>query len=284
MRDDDRLSAFLEQLPASVQWAIEFRHDSWHDTAVEALLRRFNVSWVAADTDERLAECRDTANFWYVRLRRSAYDEGDLAKWAAKFRKMVDEGKSCYVYCKHEDEGSPWVWADTVKAEGIERQFRGKIERRLHVLNGFIGVPDRKKPVDDLDAGLFGIGHRLGHFFQSLFFLEPIQNLLAAALDPEHDGPAMGLGHGREEMLRDGVYPSFDAPLNGQVFLLHAVADRFNAFRLEEKVVVDEIDGAIPVRFEMLELGDDMCGTARPPFAFVEDRNVAKDARPGAAA
>jgi len=114
-RDDDRLSAFLEQLPASVQWAIEFRHDSWQDPAVETLLRRFNVSWVAADTDERPAECKDTANFWYVRLRRSAYDEGDLAKWAGKIRKMVDEGKSCYVYCKHEDEGSPWVWADRLR-------------------------------------------------------------------------------------------------------------------------------------------------------------------------
>ena len=114
-RDDDRLSAFLEQLPASVQWAIEFRHDSWHDPAVETLLRRFNVSWVAADTDERPAECRDTANFWYVRLRRSAYDEEDLAKWAGTIRKMVSEGKSCYVYCKHEDEGSPWVWADRLR-------------------------------------------------------------------------------------------------------------------------------------------------------------------------
>jgi hypothetical protein len=20
--------------------------------------------------------------------------------------------KDCFVYCKHEDEGSPWVWAD----------------------------------------------------------------------------------------------------------------------------------------------------------------------------
>ena len=70
VRDDDRLSAFLEQLPASMQWAIEFRHDSWHDTAIQTLLQRFNVSWVAADTDERPAECRDTANFWYVRLRR----------------------------------------------------------------------------------------------------------------------------------------------------------------------------------------------------------------------
>jgi hypothetical protein len=28
---------------------------------------------------------------------------------------MVGEGKHCYVYCKHEDEGSPWVWADRLR-------------------------------------------------------------------------------------------------------------------------------------------------------------------------
>ena len=111
-RDDDRLAAFLEQLPANRRWAVEFRHDSWHDDAIESLLRRFNVSWAAVDTDERPAECRDTADFWYVRLRRSAYDERDLEQWADKFRNMVGEGKSCFVYCKHEDEGSPWIWAD----------------------------------------------------------------------------------------------------------------------------------------------------------------------------
>ena len=111
-RDDDRLAAFLEQLPTSLRWAIEFRHESWLEPAVEALVRRFNVSWVAADTDERAAECRDTADFGYVRLRRSAYEERDLEQWAARFRKMIEEGKNCYVYCKHEDEGSPWIWAD----------------------------------------------------------------------------------------------------------------------------------------------------------------------------
>jgi uncharacterized protein YecE (DUF72 family) len=111
-RDEERLAAFLGQLPASARWAVEFRHDSWHDDAIASLLRRFNVSWAAVDTDERPAECRDTADFWYVRLRRSAYDERDLEQWADKFRNMVGEGKSCFVYCKHEDEGSPWIWAD----------------------------------------------------------------------------------------------------------------------------------------------------------------------------
>jgi uncharacterized protein YecE (DUF72 family) len=113
-RDDERLAAFLERLPTSVRWAMEFRHDSWSDQAIESLLRRFNVSWVAADTDERQAEWRDTADFWYVRLRRSAYDEQALEEWADRFRKMVGKGKSCYVYCKHEDEGSPWIWADRI--------------------------------------------------------------------------------------------------------------------------------------------------------------------------
>jgi len=114
-RDEDRLAAFFEQLPTNVRWAIEFRHASWNDPATEALLQRFNVSWVAADTDESPAECRDTADFWYVRLRRSAYNEQDLGQWAGRIRKMVGEGKSCYVYCKHEDEGSPWIWADRLR-------------------------------------------------------------------------------------------------------------------------------------------------------------------------
>jgi uncharacterized protein YecE (DUF72 family) len=111
-RDDERLARFLEQLPTSFRWAIEFRHESWHDAGVETLLRQFNVSWVAADTDERPVECRNTADFWYVRLRRSTYDDRHLERWAGKIREMVRAGKSCFVYCKHEDEGSPWIWAD----------------------------------------------------------------------------------------------------------------------------------------------------------------------------
>jgi uncharacterized protein YecE (DUF72 family) len=111
-RDEDRLTRFLEQLPQTTRWAIEFRHDSWCEPSVEALLRRFNVSWVAADTDERPAECRDTADFWYIRLRRSDYAETDLQLWGDRIADAVARAKNCYVYCKHEDEGSPWIWAD----------------------------------------------------------------------------------------------------------------------------------------------------------------------------
>jgi uncharacterized protein YecE (DUF72 family) len=63
-RDDGRLTGFLEQLPRSVRWAVEFRHGSRYAEKIETLLQRFSVSWVAADTDDRPAECRDTADFW----------------------------------------------------------------------------------------------------------------------------------------------------------------------------------------------------------------------------
>ena len=111
-RDDDRLKTFLEQVPRTVRWAVEFRHESWHVPEVEDLLRRYGISWVAADTDESPAQIRDTAEFWYVRLRRSEYTEAALSKWATLFTDMARRGKDCFIYCKHEDEGSPWIWAD----------------------------------------------------------------------------------------------------------------------------------------------------------------------------
>ena len=111
-RDDDRLAHFLSSLSPSHRWAMEFRHDSWHDSAVEDLLRRSRVAWAAVETDDHHAEHRDTADFVYARLRRSQYKDGDLEKWGEYLIEMRKNGKDCYVYCKHEDEGSPWVWAD----------------------------------------------------------------------------------------------------------------------------------------------------------------------------
>lgn len=111
-RDDDRLKAFVEQLPTNARWAMEFRHESWSVPDVEALLATHGVGWVAAETDESPAQVRDTAGFWYVRLRRSEYSEAALAEWAERFKDAARRGKDCFVYCKHEDEGSPWVWAD----------------------------------------------------------------------------------------------------------------------------------------------------------------------------
>jgi uncharacterized protein YecE (DUF72 family) len=111
-RDDSRLASFLDSLPTTHRWAMEFRHDSWHADDIERLIRNHHVAWAAVETDEREAEHRDTADFRYARLRKSAYGKPELTQWAELLRESSQHGQDCFVYCKHEDEGSPWLWAD----------------------------------------------------------------------------------------------------------------------------------------------------------------------------
>lgn len=113
-RDDARLETFLGSLPTTHRWAIEFRHESWHVDGVEQLLRQYSVAWAAVETDEHDAELRDTARFRYVRLRKTTYDQADLRRWAERLQSAFQRGQDCFVYCKHEDDGAPWIWADVL--------------------------------------------------------------------------------------------------------------------------------------------------------------------------
>ncbi len=113
-RDDERLSKFLEAMPKrpSLRWSVEFRNETWHAPEVEDILRAHDVAWVGWDIDDSAAQRRDTANHYYFRMRRSEYTDDRLKEWAAYFRSKVDEGKDCFVYCKHQDAEAPWKWAD----------------------------------------------------------------------------------------------------------------------------------------------------------------------------
>jgi uncharacterized protein YecE (DUF72 family) len=111
-RDDDRLGGFLSRLPKETRWAIEFRHVSWHVPEIEALLRAHGVSWVAAETDDAPAELRRTAEFCYLRLRRTDYSDAALSEWAGWLKDAANSGTDCFVFLKHEDEGAPWILAD----------------------------------------------------------------------------------------------------------------------------------------------------------------------------
>ena len=111
-RDDDRLGTFLGHLPTDVRWAVEFRHASWSAREVETVLRTHGIAWAAVDTDESQAERRNTADFCYVRMRRSDYVEKALEEWAGWLKQQAVQGTECFVFFKHEDEGSSWIWAD----------------------------------------------------------------------------------------------------------------------------------------------------------------------------
>jgi len=97
-----RLQGFLEQLPAGRRVAIEFRHASWQDEEVYELLRSQGVMLCVTDTDEGDTPFVVTADWGYVRLRRTHYDEEDLRAWVERI--VAKARAQTYVYFMHEDE------------------------------------------------------------------------------------------------------------------------------------------------------------------------------------
>jgi uncharacterized protein YecE (DUF72 family) len=107
-RDDVRLAETLARLPDG-RHAFEFRHPSWFDDDVYALLREHRAALVVADRDG-LPEAPwvDTAGWWYVRLhhgragRRGNYSPAELERWAERLRGRSGDA---YVYFTNDWEG-----------------------------------------------------------------------------------------------------------------------------------------------------------------------------------
>lgn len=98
------LSDFLGLLSPDGQSALEFRHQSWFDDEVFALLREHNVGLCLADADNELTiPFEATAQWGYVRLRRPDYRDADLRNWV---RQIGDQPwKEAFVFFKHEEAG-----------------------------------------------------------------------------------------------------------------------------------------------------------------------------------
>jgi uncharacterized protein YecE (DUF72 family) len=90
-RDDERLAAALRKLPSG-RHCFEFRHQSWFDDDVYALLRDHGVALVIGDHPERPFQTHEvTADWTFVRFhygsrgRNGNYSEGELDTWAHRF-------------------------------------------------------------------------------------------------------------------------------------------------------------------------------------------------------
>jgi uncharacterized protein YecE (DUF72 family) len=104
-KDMERLGAFLELLPKSPPVAFEFRHATWFDDEVYALLRKHNVALCLADTDEELeVPLVSTADWGYMRLRRPEYPPAELKKWLRWVHSQ--KWNDAFVFFKHEDAGA----------------------------------------------------------------------------------------------------------------------------------------------------------------------------------
>jgi uncharacterized protein YecE (DUF72 family) len=118
-QDVPALTAFVDLLPAGCRAAFEFRHASWLDPAVFALLEARNLALVVSETDEPLPEQPWTADWAYLRLRKSAYTEAELGAWLAR---LESAGLSeAQVFFKHEDQATGPLLAEQLLALAARR-------------------------------------------------------------------------------------------------------------------------------------------------------------------
>lgn len=110
-KDTEVLAAFLAGLPEGMKAAFEFRHASWFEEEVYALLRKHNAALCLAESAELVTPREVTADFGYLRLRREDYTDDELAEWAAFVKKQKKRWSEVFVYFKHEEKGVGPVFA-----------------------------------------------------------------------------------------------------------------------------------------------------------------------------
>jgi uncharacterized protein YecE (DUF72 family) len=117
-KDAGLLASFLAGLPADLKPAFEFRHPSWFDDEIYALLGERNAALCGGDAEEaeRSPPLVRTAPFGYLRLRAPEYDASRIESWCEEISKVGWD--ACYVYFKHEVDGPAYAEFLTALAAG----------------------------------------------------------------------------------------------------------------------------------------------------------------------
>ena len=112
-RDDARLEWFLARLPTWMRVAVEFRHRSWHDDGVHALLERYGAAYCVMSGARLPCVLRATAPFVYVRMHgpdpdhlyAGSYSDADLRWWADRLGEWAASGHDVFAYFNNDGQG-----------------------------------------------------------------------------------------------------------------------------------------------------------------------------------
>lgn len=118
----ERLDAFLSRLPGDLMHVVEFRHNSWYDQEVLALLDRHNVGFVAHDLRGLISPRWASGRTAYVRFHGTSgryhgrYGVEILKDWANWCREQRDQGRSVWCYFNNDIRGHALDDARDLKA------------------------------------------------------------------------------------------------------------------------------------------------------------------------
>lgn len=120
-RNDETLNSFLSSLPQEFKHVIEFRHQSWLEEDVFAILRQHHAGLCVFDMPDFTCPLRATANFAYIRfhgsdsLYSSCYSDEELEDWAKRISELAENLDSVFIYFNNDVEGFAVRNAETIK-------------------------------------------------------------------------------------------------------------------------------------------------------------------------
>ena len=120
-RDDGALLAVIDSLPEGLDYAFEFRHDSWPDEAVSGLLAQRAATVCLADTEGDPPSSLPDGPFAYVRLRAERYTDEQREGWLSLLLREASE-RDVWAFTKH--EGIPA--SDPYGGVGLAQWLRSK--------------------------------------------------------------------------------------------------------------------------------------------------------------
>lgn len=112
--DAERVDSFLALVPRASRVAFEFRHESWFSDEIYDVLKRRNAALCVAETDDFQTPEVFTADFAYLRLRRSEYSPTARKKIAEDMRRHSTGRSDVYSFFKHEENPDSPNWAREV--------------------------------------------------------------------------------------------------------------------------------------------------------------------------
>jgi uncharacterized protein YecE (DUF72 family) len=109
-RDDERLAAFLAELPRNHGHAFEFRHKSWLTDGVYSLLAEHRAALCIPDRPDLPQDVRCVTDWSYVRLHGSNHNDGhysqsELDTWAKRIEGFAADGADVWVYFDNDQQG-----------------------------------------------------------------------------------------------------------------------------------------------------------------------------------
>jgi len=120
-RDLPRLEAFLKRLPGDLEHVVEFRHLSWYDEEVLALLDAHGAGFVTHDLIRLVSPRWASGRTAYVRFHgtggkyRGRYSEEQMRDWATWLVEQRERGRSAWAYFNNDIGGDAIEDARTLK-------------------------------------------------------------------------------------------------------------------------------------------------------------------------